>query len=205
MTGCELGVGVYLIHHYLVIKSDNQTILHLMIMANTMLSMVYIMGIIYLTQRFRYFLWIYLPSILPAFCIELLFPKSIPIQYLLMQDIWFVMIFMGAFISHKNHQKLDSMNIKNIELFNQSQKHLEEAQQLQQQLQAEATITETVKQELQINNQLLEQKVKERTHDINLFNVVCMFFKFFFNFVIIYRRFRAKWTKISFNKCRICA
>ena len=170
LTGCVLGVGVYLIHHYLVIKSDNQTILHLMIMANTMLSMVYIMGIIYLTQRFRYFLWIYLPSILPAFCIELLFPKSIPIQYLLMQDIWFVMIFMGAFISHKNHQKLDSMNIKNIELFNQSQKHLEEAQQLQQQLQAEATITETVKQELQINNQLLEQKVKERTHDIKQIN-----------------------------------
>ena len=166
LTGCVLGIGVYLIHHYLVIKNDHLTILHLMIISNTMLSMIYIMGIIYITARFRYFLWIYIPSSFPAFCIELFFQSDIPTQYILMQDIWFVMIFMGAFISYKNHQKLDNMNIKNIKLFNKSQKHLEESQQLQIQLQAEVTVTEAMKKELQVNNQLLEQKIKERTQDI---------------------------------------
>ena len=170
LTGCILGIGVYLIHHYLMIKSDNLTILHLMIMANTMLSMVYIMGIIYLTQHFRYFLWIYIPSVLPAFCIELFFPSSIPTQYILMQDIWFVMIFMGAFISSRNHQKFDAMNSKNNEFFKQSQQHLEDSQQLQIQLQAEVTLTEAMKQELQLHNQLLEQKVQERIYDIKQIN-----------------------------------
>ena len=170
LTGCILGVGVYLINHYLTINHDNVTILHLMIIANTMLSMIYIMGISYLTPRFRYFLCIFVPSIFPPIFAELLFHNLIPTQYILMQDVWFGMIFMGAFISHKIHKKLDTLNFKNIKLFKKSQKHLEEAQLLQKKLQTEINVNETIKQELQMSNQLLEQKVKERTHDIKQIN-----------------------------------
>ena len=170
LTGCSLGIGVLIINTYLVFENNIFSSLQRIMFAGAMLSLVYILGISYLTQRFRYFLFAFIPSAIPVFFAKFLFPDHLPSLYVAMINVWLISIFTSALISHKIHRRLDILNLKNNKLFKQSQKHLEEANQLQVKLQDEVARSQQIKNELQLNNQLLEQKVKERTHDIKQIN-----------------------------------
>lgn len=170
LLGCTLGIGIYLIYQYFTIKNDEITILHLMTLANSLLSMIFIMGINHLTKKFCYFLLLFIPAISPVLLVELFSKNTIPPQYILMQDVWFAMIFVAAFISHQIYKKKLNLNLRNMKLITQSQQYLNQSRLLRNKLQQEVIATETMQEQLDFNNLLLETKVIARTQNIKQLN-----------------------------------
>ncbi len=67
------------------------------------------------------------------------------------------------------NQRLSSLSIKNREL-KKAEKQVAWTDDLCKQLQNEVNKSKEIEQQLQLNNQLLEQKVRERTFDVDQIN-----------------------------------
>ncbi|WP_445115391.1 EAL domain-containing protein [Acinetobacter sp. WZC-1] len=170
IIGCALGIGIFIINHSSVMVNEPLNYINLTVLPGLTLSIVHILGITYLTQRFRYFLFIFIPSVISIFFWQLLFPQNIPTLYNLIINIWFTVIFVSAVIAHQHRKQLELLKFKSDHLSEQSEIHQEKAYFLQSKLQEEINKSQEIKQQLQLNNQLLEQKVKERTYDIKQIN-----------------------------------
>lgn len=170
VIGSTLGIGICIIYYFLKIENPELDHTQIIILSGLLLSITYVMALTYLVERFSYFLCIFLPSALPAICAQLLFFHEEFIFYSVITTLWFSTIFISALIANRMHNRLKILNLNNTKLIEQSQRHLDESKQLQRQLQKEFTKTEEVKNELQLHNQLLEQKVKERVNDLKQIN-----------------------------------
>ena len=166
ISGTSLGIGVLIINHFLMVENTQITGIHVLL-SSLMTSSIYIIGIVYLTQRLRYFLLMFVPSILPVILPNTLFQDNVPDVYNYIFYSWFIVVLISAVLTHKIHRRLNRLNIHNQIYLKQSQLHLKESAQLQSQLKNEILKCKNIENELQLNNQLLEQKVKERTYDIN--------------------------------------
>ena len=169
ISGTSIGVGVLLITQYLMVENKQITGIHVLL-SSLMTSSIYMISIVYLTQRLRYFLLMFIPSILPILLSKTFFPHSVPDTYNFIFYSWFVVVFISAILAHRIHQRLNRLNVHNQLYLTQSKQHLNEAALLQTQLQLEIEKSKGIENELQLSNQLLEQKVKERTYDINRIN-----------------------------------
>lgn len=170
VIGSTLGIGICIISYFLKIENPQLDLTQIIILSGLLLSITYVMALTYLVERFSYFLCIFLPSALPAICAQFLFFQDAFIIYGVISILWFSIIFISALMANRMHNHLKILNINNTKLIAQSQRHLDESKQLQNQLQKEFTKTEEIKNELQLNNQLLEQKVKERVNDLKQIN-----------------------------------
>lgn len=169
ISGSSIGLGVLIINHYLMVENSQITGIHVLL-SSLMTSSIYIIGIVYLTQRLRYFIFMFIPSILPVVLSKIIFPSNVPDVYNYIFYAWFTVVFISAILTHKIHRRLNLLNSHNQFYLKQSKKHLDESTLLQNQLQLEIAKCKNIEIDLQTNNQLLEQKVKERTYDINQIN-----------------------------------
>ena len=144
--------------------------IQLVILSGLLLSIIYVMALTYLIERFSYFICIFIPSAFPAVLSQVLYFEKIPTIYSIIFTIWFSVIFISAFMTNRLHNRLNILNLKNMALIQQSQNHLNESSILQVQLKDEITKSQEIKNELLLHNQLLEQKVKERTFDFKQIN-----------------------------------
>ena len=170
LIGSSIGIGVGLIYYYLPIENPQMDYIQLVILSGLLLSIIYVMALTYLIERFSYFICIFIPSAFPAVLSQVLYFEKIPTIYSIIFTIWFSVIFISAFMTNRLHNRLNILNLKNMALIQQSQNHLNESSILQVQLKEEITKSQEIKNELQLHNQLLEQKVKERTFDFKQIN-----------------------------------
>lgn len=168
--GCLLAIGVYILNYELSIMKNIPTPFYSFLLSSLLLSFCYVMAISHLSQKFSYYIFIFLPSSFPIFAISFLFPQNTNEIYSMLFIVWFSLLFFSAYASHKIYNNLDLLNFKNAQLLQQSQSHLVASSTLQLKLQEEIGKTQEIRNELQLNNQLLEQKVKERTFDIKQIN-----------------------------------
>ena len=169
ICGTSLGIGVLIINHYLIVENSQITGIHVLL-SSLMSSSIYIIGIVYLTQRLRYFLFMFIPTTIPVLLAKTFFHDNVPDVYNFIFYSWSIVVLISAILTHKIHRHLNRLNIHNQFYLKQSKKHLNESEVLQSQLQLEIAKSKNIENELQLNNQLLEQKVKERTYDINRIN-----------------------------------
>lgn len=165
--GVGLALGVYTIVQ--IMPNENTLIsdLHMLNLAGLMLSIVHTIGIVYLSQRLRYFLFLFIPSAASIIFSNLLFMDNTPRMFNMIFSIWFGVLLIGAVVMHRIYQRMETLNQHNQHYLKESHKHLEDSELLQQQLQAEIAKSKEIENALQTANQLLEQKVLERTYDIN--------------------------------------
>lgn len=166
ISGVSIGLGVSIINHYLFVENTQITGIHILL-SSLMTSSIYIVGLIYLTQRLRYFILMFTPSILPVVLSKFIFHTDVPDAYNNIFYSWFVIVLISATLMHRIHNRLIRLNIHNQCFIEQAKVHLKDSTLLQQQLKQEIEKSKSIENELQLNNQLLEQKVKERTYDIN--------------------------------------
>ncbi|QIO05409.1 EAL domain-containing protein [Acinetobacter shaoyimingii] len=167
--GSSIGIGVLIINHYLMVENSEITGIHVLL-SSLMTSSIYIIGIVYLTQRLRYFIYMFIPSILPVILAKIIFASNVPHVYNYLFYVWFTIVFISAILTHRIHRRLNLLNIHNQFYLRQSKIHLDESSLLQQQLEQEIDKCKGIENDLQMHNQLLEQKVKERTYHINQIN-----------------------------------
>lgn len=166
VNGISIGIGVLIINHFLMVEDAQITGIHV-VLSSLMTSSIYIIGIVYLTQRLRYFLFMFIPSILPIILSKYIFQSDAPNVYYYVFYSWFIVVFTSAILMHKIHLRLNRLNVHNQIYLEQSKQHIDESITLQNKLQREIDKSKYIENELQLSNQLLEQKVKERTYDIN--------------------------------------
>lgn len=166
ISGVSIGIGVSITNHYLFVENNQITGIHILL-SSLMTSSIYIIGIIYLTQRLRYFILMFTPSILPVIFSKIIFQTDVPDAYNNIFYSWFIVVFVSSILMSRIHKRLNRLNLHNQRFIEQSKIHLNQSTLLQTQLQTEVEKSKFIENELQLNNQLLEQKVKERTYDIN--------------------------------------
>lgn len=167
LIGAGLALGVYLINQSLPLENPLFKQEHLIVFTGLLLSISYITGMVYLAQRLRYFLYVFIPSAFLIFFSKLLFIHHMSEIYNFIFNVWFSIMLISAFLTYKTYKYLNLLNTQNKFYLKQSKQHLEECSALHTRLESEILKSKNIEQELQLSNQLLEKKVEERTHDIN--------------------------------------
>lgn len=167
IVGACIGIGVAVINRCLVIENSKILDSHLIVLTGLLLCISYIMAIVYLAQRLRYFLFVFIPSAIPILFSKLFFDEHVAELYNYIFYVWFTVILISAIFTNRIHIRMNTLNYHNAFYLEQSRKHLKASTELQKQLQVEVQKSKEIENALQLNNQLLEQKVQERTYDIS--------------------------------------
>lgn len=167
ISGTSIGIGIFIINFFFMVESTQITGIQILL-SSLMASSIYVIGIVYLTQRLRYFVLMFIPSILPVILFKYFYHSDVANIYHYIIFAWFIAILISAILIHKIHLRFKLLNLNKQIYLQQSNQHIEESNYLQKKLQLEIDKSKYIENELQLSNQLLEQKVKERTHDINI-------------------------------------
>ena len=167
ITGVGLAIGVYTIVQIMPNENSKVAELHMINLSCMMLSIVHTIGIVYLSQRLRYFLFLFIPSAASIVFSNLFFIDNTPRVFYLIFYVWFGVLMVSALVMHRIYQRMEMLNQHNQHYLKESHTHLADSELLQQQLQTEIEKSWQIENALQTANQLLEQKVLERTYDIN--------------------------------------
>lgn len=170
IIGIALGVGIFIINDFMRVENPDITFNQLLILSNFLLSIPYIIALTYLVERFNYFLCVFIPSALPVVIVQILYFENFSPIYCFITAVWFSVIFICAFFSNRMQNYLNHIKYENLNLVLQSQLQSEESNALQLQLIQEVSAKEEVQNELQLYNQLLEQRVQERVYDFQQVN-----------------------------------
>ena len=170
VLGCLLGLGVYIVNYEISILPAFIDPFYPFFISSFLLSFSYVMAVNFLNQRFSYFFALFAPSAISIFSIPIFFPQNTNEIYSTICFMWFSLLFFCTYVSHKIYIRAESLDLKNKSLFKQSQERLDESKYLEQRLQNEVAKTQTIKDELQLHNHLLEQTVKERIYDFKQMN-----------------------------------
>ncbi|TCM67796.1 diguanylate cyclase/phosphodiesterase with PAS/PAC sensor(s) [Acinetobacter calcoaceticus] len=168
--GIGLGLGSFVIYSFLPDENQNFGHLQLMTLSILPISIIYIIAFTYLSQRLRYFLLIFIPSSLPFFLAEFLFPNQIPRIYNVVINVWLMIIFMAAILSFRNHRRIINLDIEKNRLLQQHHLQSQHTDALQSKLKQQIQQSQSIQDQLQQQNELLEQKIKQRGFEINQIN-----------------------------------
>lgn len=170
VVGCSLGFGLFTLHYYVILDTPQITETHLLILSTILVYLTSITAIFYLSCRFRYFLFLLIPSITPCLLYNFIITNPLNTYYQLTFNLILLFILLIGFITHKLHQKLGLISFDYDNLLIKFKQQIQDTNQLQNKLKHEIDKSAEMQNELLLNNQLLEQKVKERTFDIHQIN-----------------------------------
>ena len=171
VVGLALGLGVFVINALVPIDTPYISSLHLIVFSGLLLAVSQTLALAFLTNRLRYFLAIFVPSIIPIIFSGVLFPGILTGFPYFAFILFFVVIFCCAYVLNRTHRDHTDVMIKNRLLTDTHDVHIHQLKQLHQQLQQETDKSKEIEMQMQMHNQLLEQKVKERTYDIEQMNI----------------------------------
>lgn len=169
-VGVGLGISTYVIYAYLPAENLSINHIHLLVLSILPVSIIYIIAFTYLTQRLRYFLLIFIPSALPFIFAEYLYPHNVPEFFNLVVNSWLIIIFIGAILSFNIHRRLNTLDDRNNFMLQRSYAHAESSNVLERKLKEQAQKSLEIRQQLLLNNEHLEQKVRERVSEIEQIN-----------------------------------
>ncbi len=169
-TGSCIGVGIALIYYYLPQYNHDFNQLHGLILSALLLIVSQAFALTFLTQRLNYFCLAFIPTIAPYLASQFISADTSNYLFHLTINFALIVTLLCANISSRIHQRISSLYSKNNRLVKNAEQQVLWTDELCQQLQTEINKSKNIELQLQLNNQLLEQKVKERTFDIAKMN-----------------------------------
>ncbi len=169
-TSLLLATGVYVINYIIPVENPEINLVKVLLLSGVLLSITYIFSIIYLTQKFQYFIYIFIPSSCVLLS-KIFLEKDISPAYYIILEICLLVVFISAILIKKQHDKIKNATGQKQQLRNQIKQHILNEKQLFNSLNLLAEKSQKIENELQLNNQLLEQKVKSRTFDVEQMNI----------------------------------
>lgn len=168
--GIGLGINTYFVYAFLPIENSAVGPFRLIMLSIVPVSIIYIIALSYLSQRLRYFLLIFIPSTLPFILANVFYPDRYPLFINIIINAWLLIIFIAAILSSKLYQRLSLLDNNNLRLAHQSQILSQYTDELQIKLRAQIEQSNEIRKKLQYNNELLEEKVKQRSYEIKRIN-----------------------------------
>ena len=170
LTGLCLGIDALVIHYYLIDDVTHLTNSHILTLTAVLLSSSHIIALTFLTQQIRYFFLFFIPSIAPIILWQVIHQLY---DHRLFYSAYYASFFatvLCAYTTFKIHQRLALVLNKNKQLIIAAKQQHQWTEKLCQQLQQEVDKSRDIEAQLQLNNHLLEQKVRERTFDLTQVN-----------------------------------
>ncbi|OTG68212.1 histidine kinase [Acinetobacter sp. ANC 4470] len=168
--GSCIGAGIGLIYYYLPQYNHDFNQVHGLILSALLLIVSQAFALTFLTQRLNYFCLAFIPAISPYLASQFISVESSNYLFHLTINFALIVTLFCANVSSRIHQRLSSLYSKNNRLVKNAEQQVLWTDELCQQLKTEMNKSKDIELQLQLNNQLLEQKVKERTFDIAKMN-----------------------------------
>lgn len=159
-----------LIQYIFLHQIENVIVTNLLMLPFGLVVVSQLLALTFLTYNIQYFYSFFVATVIPLFLSQILaiFPSHS--FYFLIFYFILIMIFLSAHIIHQIHRKLNLMSKKNQELTASAILQNKWTEELCQQLQKEVNKAKNAEAKLQFNNHLLEQKIRERTHELTQMN-----------------------------------
>ncbi|OTG59865.1 MULTISPECIES: bifunctional diguanylate cyclase/phosphodiesterase [unclassified Acinetobacter] len=169
-VGCLVATGVVCIYYYLPQQSGDFSFVDALVLSALLVIVTQTVCLTYLTQRINYFCLVFIPSITPYIFSQFIYFDNNHNIFHLTVNFILIVILLCANATNRINQHSSRLSIKNRELKKEAEMQVAWTDDLCKQLQTEVNKSKEIEQQLQLNNQLLEQKVRERTFDINEIN-----------------------------------
>ncbi|TCB50334.1 bifunctional diguanylate cyclase/phosphodiesterase [Acinetobacter sp. ANC 4779] len=168
--GSCIAVGIGVIYYYLPQYNPNFSEVNALILSALLLIVSQAFALTFLTQRLNYFCLAFIPSVFPYLASQFITTQiSNPLFHLTI-NFSLIVILLCANSTTRIHKRISALYSKNNRLVKNAEQQVLWTDELCQQLQTEINKSKEIELQLQLNNQLLEQKVKERTFDIAKMN-----------------------------------
>ncbi|WP_263576885.1 putative bifunctional diguanylate cyclase/phosphodiesterase [Acinetobacter pseudolwoffii] len=169
-VGSCIAVGIYTIYYYLPQANPAFEDIEALTLSALLLIVTQAFGLTYLTQKLSYFCLVFLPSLFP-FLLSQIYHVSLSNPFFgLALNFAVIVILLCANSSYRIHRRTSRLYAENNLLVQNAEQQVLWSDELCQQLQTEVNKSKDIELQLQLNNQLLEQKVRERTYDIEQIN-----------------------------------
>ena len=166
LIGTAIAVGVSLLYYFLPHQNPELNIHEAIILAALLIIVSQIFALTFLTQRLSYFCWVFIPVITPYIAAQFLIRSDTSAFFFLATNFALITLLICANTSMRMHRRLSSVYFKNDQLKKAAEQQVGWTDQLCQQLQVAMNKSKDIELQLQFNNQMLEQKVRERTFDL---------------------------------------
>lgn len=171
-VGSLIAIGISLIYFYLPSVNPNFSKIEALTLSALLLIVSQAFSLTYLTQKLHYFCLAFLPAAAPYLAVQfLLLSGETNVLFNLSVNFALIVILLCANSSARINLRLSQLYAKNDLLAKKAEQQMLWTDELCQQLQSEINKSKDIELQLQLNNQLLEQKVKERTFDIMQMNI----------------------------------
>ncbi|WP_180034411.1 MULTISPECIES: EAL domain-containing protein [unclassified Acinetobacter] len=169
-VGTLIASGIFLIFYYLPATNQSFEPIQALTLSALLLIVTQTFGLTYLTQKLNYFCLAFIPSIVPYLIAQFFFLDGSNHLFSLSINFGLIVILMCAMTSYRIHRRVSTLHAKNNLLVDSAKQQVKWTDELCQQLQDEVNKSRDIELQLQLGNQILEQKVKERTFDIEQMN-----------------------------------
>ena len=168
--GSCIAIGIGLIYYYLPQYNPNFSHVNALILSALLLIVSQAFALTFLTQRLNYFCLAFIPAIFPYLASQFFATETSNYLFHLTVNFTVIVILLCANSTTRIHKRISALYSKNNRLVKNAEQQVLWTDELCQQLQTEINKSKDIELQLQLNNQLLEQKVKERTFDIAKMN-----------------------------------
>jgi len=170
IIGIGLGLSSYTVFAYLPAENSAVGPFRLIMLTIVPVSIIYIIAFTYLTQQLQHFILIFIPSALPFILTNVFYPNNLPLFIEIVIIAWLIILFIAAYFSTNLYRRLNSMDRNNAALSQQSHLLAQYAEDLQSKLTEQIKQSDEIRTVLTDNNTFLENKVKDRIHEIKQIN-----------------------------------
>lgn len=168
LSGILMGINIIVLHFSLPATLISVSDVHILIAL--FITSAHIIGLTFLTQQPRYFYLLFIPSTVPLIISQFTHSQITQLPFYFAYNLAFVATLLCAYATQRNYQKISQLLFKNKQLVQVAEQHTQWAEELCVQLQQEVNKSKDIEAQLQFNNHLLEQKVRERTYDLTKMN-----------------------------------
>lgn len=168
--GSCIAIGIGLIYYYLPQYNPNFSHVNALTLSALLLIVSQAFALTFLTQRLNYFCLAFIPAIFPYLASPFFTTETSNHLFHLTVNFTLIVILLCANSTTRIHKRISALYSKNNRLVKNAKQQVLWTDELCQQLQTEINKSKDIELQLQLNNQLLEQKVKERTFDIAKMN-----------------------------------
>lgn len=170
IVGVFVAAGMFTIYYYLPIANPAFDTIEALTLSALLLIVTQAFALTYLTQKLSYFGLLFMPCLVP-FTISQVFESSSTNPFFsLSLNFAIIIVLLCATSTYRIYLRASRLYAENNLLVADAAEHISWSDELCKQLQIEVNKSKDIELQLQLNNQLLEQKVRERTYDIEKIN-----------------------------------
>lgn len=165
-SGVLIALGIYLLYAHLPHLTQGFNLFEAVALVTLLVIVCLLFAITFLTQRIRYFLLFFFPIITPLTILESVLTLDKYPLFLFTINFALIMLVICAYISTTFQQHLTRFNFKNQQLAKDAELQVDITKQLNEQINIEMKKSQEAGFKLQNYSQTLEEKIKERTKDL---------------------------------------